>query len=105
MSKLIVNTIRSLGGTSADVMDIGQGQTWVSLNAERQAGVVYTNDTGRSILVNIAETTDAIGTFFINEVQMFTLNGTTVDSHLSILIPPNNTYRFTGTFIHWAELR
>ena len=91
---------------------IGIGQTWQDVTAQRQYGVVYTNTTGRPIMVYV-KTAGGNGVIVSLEV-----NGTEVatggyasgngEDGINTIVPSNATYKLTGNgtgFGKWVELR
>ena len=91
---------------------IGIGQTWQDVTAQRQYGVVYTNTTGRPIMVYI-KTVGGSGVIVSLEVNGIVVatggyasgNG---EDGINTIVPPNATYKLTGNdtgFGEWAELR
>lgn len=105
MSRLIVNTVRPSTLPFVNLMDLGQNQNWINLTNERISGVTYRNDTGRPILVNVSETTNATSVFTVDGQIVGQNSGINGDSTISIVVPPNSTYSCTGVIIFWAELR
>lgn len=84
---------------------IGVDQTWQDVSAQRQAGVTYTNTTGRPIQLNIGvfSSGDWWAYFVINGINIKPSAG-----GYSPIIPPNNTYKLIikGTNnLAWLELR
>lgn len=91
---------------------IGVGQTWQNLTGSRSAGVVYTNTTGKPILVNITVNPDTGSDNFTVEgviVANTTLNPDTDSTRdlLSAIVPDSSTYIITAgaNITNWAELR
>lgn len=85
--------------------ELGVGQTWQDVSAQRQAGVTYTNTTGRPIQLNVSffRTGDWWAYFEINGIVTKQSAG-----GYSPIIPPNNTYKLNlkGTSnLVWLELR
>ena len=105
MSRLIVNTIRPVTGSFTDVMDLGQGQQWFNMNAERAPNVLYTNTTGRPIMVSIVETGNTNASLSIDGLTILRAEGANADTTLTTIVSPDSTYIFQGVFLHWSELR
>lgn len=91
---------------------IGIGQTWQDVTAQRQYGVVYTNTTGRPIMVYV-KTVGGSGVIVSLEVNGIVVatggyasgNG---EDGINTIVPPNATYKLTGNgtgFGEWVELR
>ena len=92
--------------------EIGSGQAWTDVLASRSSGVVYTNSTGRSIMV-------ATGMTVSNSLAVFEIAGTRVgqsnnpafasgnlDATFTYIIPDGVTYEVTSSSIYeWWELR
>nr|DAQ53844.1 MAG TPA: Baseplate structural protein [Caudoviricetes sp.] len=84
---------------------IGVDQTWQDVSAQRQAGVTYTNTTGRPIQLNIGflRSGDWWAYFVINGINIKPSAG-----GYSPIIPPNNTYKLIIKGMNnlvWLELR
>ena len=91
---------------------IGIGQTWQDVTTQRQYGVVYTNTTGRPIMVYVKTSSGngQIVTLFVNDIEA--ANGGYAqgsgDDGINCIVPPNATYKLAGNgtgFGKWAELR
>ena len=114
---------------SVDML-LGVGQTWESFTTtgdspQRQAGVTYTNTTGRPIMVNVsvegfasfAGNSSFISIIVGGVLALSSVNG--IDEHYtstqftsngSVIVPPGSTYRvnafsLASRTIRWAELR
>ena len=101
--------------------DLGVGQTWQNVAASRSAGVTYTNNTGKPIVVYVA--VSALNTslmrcnIFVNglEVASTTEMTTTTNAgsyaNFSAIVPNGSTYKVNylgaGAFKmdKWVELR
>ena len=100
---------------------IGVGQTWQDVTASRQAGVTYTNSTGRPIKVSVSS--DLTGSSLTSGIELY-VDGVRVQIHrqgivtstqqaqtVSELIPAGSTYRVawlgssSGGVNKWMELR
>ena len=127
MSILRVNKIHNPSGTEAISIDentaevtfpngfpgIGVGQTWQNVTSSRSSGTVYTNNTGKPIMVCV---TTAMGTnqrieAEVGGVKIMDHGGSTIYGAMGInpfIVPDNTTYEVTttqGTIAIWAELR
>lgn len=97
---------------TADLKEIGVGQTWQDVTASRVLGTTYTNSTGKPIMINVwsngANSTTA----------SLTINGTVIDSYsvntstgalakIHGLIPDGAAYSvsMTPAVSKWYELR
>jgi hypothetical protein len=94
-------------GSTQDVGGVGIGQTWQDVSASRASGVTYTNTTGKPIMVNIMETTNATAEFYVNGVLVGRGVGTGTDGTISAIVPNGSNYNASlpGGFAAWAELR
>lgn len=85
--------------------ELGVGQTWQDVSAQRQAGVTYTNTTGRPIQLNVSFL--RVGDWW----AYFEINGIVTKPSAggySPIIPPNNTYKLIIKGMNnlvWLELR
>lgn len=94
---------------------IGVAQSWQGVLANREFGVIYTNNTGRPIMVAVSG--DTAGT--PSDMQV-SANGTTwfnvgrfgeagqLEASVSTIVPNGHRYRIVGgglSFNHWTELR
>jgi hypothetical protein len=90
----------------------GSGQTWQVVTSSRAIGVVYTNSTGKIIVVSIGRYG---GNYSSTQIYV---NGNVaatsgVDQYggtesMTVFVPVGNTYQVTnnyGTFSGWFELR
>ena len=100
---------------AASVMGVlGINQTWQSVTHLRQAGVTYTNTTGRPIMVSITShcTTGGSSNLIIDGVGLcITGGGDNMQSSATGIVPNGSTYKYksftTGNdFLdNWHELR
>lgn len=85
--------------------ELGVGQRWLDVTAQRQAGVTYTNTTGRPIQLNVSFL--RVGDWW----AYFEINGIVTKPSAggySPIIPPNNTYKLIIKGMNnlvWLELR
>lgn len=121
---------QGLGNSSTDIMSqkaitdaigvvrgqsLGEGQTWRDVTSSRASGVIYTNTTGRSIVVSAVCQGDVgqrASQIFVDNVQVAFLADSgpsqgTSDSPLSAIIPSGSTYRIAtvGVLRLFTELR
>lgn len=92
----------------------GMGQTWQNMTASRSSSTVYTNSTGRPIMVSVALLTSVGSTIFIT-VAGNTFYGSSFPSsggttYSSFIVPNGATYSVannlgTSVVSNWAELR
>ena len=101
---------------AASQSGLGIGQTWQDVKDQRQAGVTYTNTTGRPIMVCIQATMNygiATCPIFVDGIKVgevwehHTVNK--VD-HIAFIVPSGSTYKADLTIgVHsifiWSELR
>ena len=96
---------------------IGVDQTWQDVKRDRKQGVIYTNATGRAIIINVA---GAITTNSSEDVQLFINNVLTQkinigsrSGYICAVVPAGSTYKVTtsansqinpSSFV-WVELR
>lgn len=96
--------------TYVDGQAIGVGQTWQDVKLSRAANTVYTNTTGRPIMVSItcgsSQRLDPILVGGVDIGNIVSISTTT--SCFSFIVPNNTTYQCGGAgdnFIQWCELR
>ena len=94
-----------------NLLPLGVGQTWQNMTGSRALGAVYTNNTGRPIMVkNLASNGSSVGAAILN------VNGSMVDyvyyiatqqGCTSAIIPAGGTYSNAGSTVNgtWWELR
>lgn len=115
--KDVAGLLAYLGLGDAALVSIGVDQTYRNVRTERQAGVTYTNTTGKPILVSISVLNEA------NHESSFLLVGGTevassavspmqnvypmVRGQLLAIVGKGKTYQLTGTgtIMGWSELR
>lgn len=112
-----VNAALALKANTADLKEIGVGQTWQDMTGSRVAGTTYTNSTGKPIEVSIAWSLGGISTqtsplLEINGINILskTEDGTSYAGNTVIaIVGAGATYRFTlyspQIKTHWKELR
>ncbi|WP_298026797.1 hypothetical protein [uncultured Campylobacter sp.] len=110
------NYVRAVGVPyAASVMGVlGINQTWQSVTHLRQAGVTYTNTTGRPIMVSITShcLTGGSSNLIIDGVGLcITGGGAAVQSSATGIVPNGSTYKYQSfspgnDFLdNWHELR
>lgn len=97
---------------TADLKEIGVGQTWQSftVGTQRISGTTYTNSTGKPITVflNININTGGGATMVINGLSTFINVGYSgVAIPYTIIVPNGSTYQITAPqgILIWMELR
>lgn len=101
---------------TADLKEIGVGQTWQDLTASRALGTTYTNSTGKPITISVSilwynnnANYDYITVNGVIVAKLGTDNSSTTTSisQLIAVVPDGGTYSVTALrpFKHWAELR
>lgn len=97
--------------------DLGVGQTWQNVLANRASGVTYTNSTGKPILITIAYANTATSgnltpDLVIGGISILhqSFDGTSYGSNTIVAIVPNNTtyvytIKSTQIIVKWSELR
>jgi len=85
---------------------VGTNQTWQDLTGSRVAGTVYTNSTGKSIMVNIRTVTNGFAFYAGGILVAYFTNGFSgYEGTISAIIPNGATYNSTNGFNQWNELR
>lgn len=86
---------------------LGVGQTWADYSASRLANVVYTNTTGKPIVVNIPDAVSIDG--LVVAQYVLRLNGNFFIRALNAIVPVGQTYELTiggqPSVFGWTELR
>ncbi len=94
---------------TADLKEIGVGQTWQDVTASRASGVTYTNTTGKPIVVNVSSNAGTGSyNFFVNGVSIvgITESSASNNAFMGIIVPNGATYSTNYTSIfNWSELR
>ena len=81
------------------------GQTWQDVTSKRAVGTTYTNSTGKPIVVIISTNTGLTTTYSINGLSFITGIPSGGSPAVTIIVPNNNTYSTSQTFLKWLELR
>ena len=106
----------ALKANTADLKEIGVGQTWQDVTASRVADTTYTNSTGKPILVNVSTASTTAGSYATAIVGVVTLKGSVGGSgggwypYISFVVPNGITYSCSNssgspTINGWSELR
>ena len=107
-----VNTQLSFKANTADLKEIGVGQTWQDVTASRALSTTYTNTTGKPIMIkvwsggaNSTSTTLTINSIIIDSYSVNTSNGAL--AKIDGLIPAGATYSvaMSPAVSKWFELR
>ena len=109
-------TVKGYATVNGRVVDtLGVNQTWQDVTASRALGTIYTNTTGKPIMVSVRINTTSVasirttgGTIMAQEYNG--INTSTIAVSLVAIVPPSSTYYAqsdsgTNTLIYWAELR
>ena len=105
-----VNTQLGLKANTADLKEIGVGQTCQDVTANRVAGTTYTNSTGKPIFVRLEfdlVTGGAIAYIIINGLSGGNAAANSTRGSISFIVPNGSTYSYAGTcpIAKWHELR
>jgi len=96
--------------------NIGDGQSWTDVTSSRSANTVYTNSTGRPILVSVGLEIVAgaatVNWFYVGSVIVATIQNTSAElaTTTSFIVPNGATYKHqyqsvSPTIRNWSELR
>lgn len=96
--------------------ELGVGQTWQDVSAQRQAGVIYTNTTDRPILISITGVINVSSediVLWINNTITQRLNIGSRSGYVCAVVPVGATYKITTSSnsqinpstLVWMELR
>ena len=98
----------SFKANTADLKEIGVGQTWQDVTASRVAGATYANTTGKPIFVSVQRTGTSGWQLYINSLIIGDKDegaaGTNPRDTLVGIVPNSGTYSVTA-FTKWHELR
>lgn len=107
--------LQTLSGKIASAFGVGQAWQDQTVPTQRQNGIVYTNSTGKPIIVTVAGTSDTAGasiTFYVDTVPSSTSTYPSAPAIIaaSAVIPPGSTYRIvwgglTAAGMRWREYR
>ena len=114
----LLAAIQNAGNVQTAIENISSGfgssQSWMDMTSSRQAGVLYTNTTGKPIIVQISGSRTSNGTIglqiLVEERTSFRSIVTQTTTHGgTVLVPNESTYRlfsFAGaSTINWWEYR
>lgn len=109
-TKLVSTALDNSITTTANLHDLGVGQTWQDVTGSRAAGTTYTNSTGKPIVVHVFLTTQsgAYVNIYVNGSVLAGTGGGSGASHFCTAIVPNgSTYVVVigGVVSGWRELR
>ena len=98
---------------SIDSSSFGVGQTWQNVTSSRFSDTVYTNTTGKTIIVKVSSGyTPSSNTMYLyvddNEVQQMKNDADgSVNIWATLEVPSGATYRIisSASFANWSELR
>ncbi|PPC95732.1 MAG: hypothetical protein CTY32_08625 [Methylotenera sp.] len=99
-----IDTTRAITPSNLKSSVLGMGQTWQDLTASRAANTVYTNSTGRPIMVVISGGGGV--NILVNAVAILLTPAGIVVS--TFIVPHGATYKWDsagGTINRWSELR
>lgn len=106
-----VNAALSFKVNTADLKEIGVGQTWQNVTGSRALGITYTNTSGKPIYVAIANSSIA-GSNVQLTVDGILVYALTQDNgglgRGGTIVPNGSTYSATtapGSLVAWIELR
>lgn len=105
------DAMRAVTPAGLGAVALGVGQLWQDVKASRALSTVYTNSTGRAIMISVAAfpAGSALLQFTINGVVACTTQAAAgLDAGLTAVVPPGASYSVTmtgGTLDYWAELR
>ncbi|ENV00442.1 beta strand repeat-containing protein, partial [Acinetobacter variabilis] len=113
-----INGVNFDGTAAINLPLLGYDQSWQNLKASRALNTVYTNSTGKPIMVMVSiETSDDWGepTVQVNDVQIARTLGYQSSGtghwgmNISFIVPAGHTYqvisKVAGSYMEWAELR
>jgi hypothetical protein len=80
---------------------LGINQTWHNVTGSRASGSVYTNTTGRAMMVIVSGGSSTM-TYTVDSVSWST--ATTSYGQASFVVPPNSQYSVANNFQTWGEL-
>ena len=110
VSSAVASGVASKANT-ADLKELGVGQTWQDVTASRASGVTYTNSMGKPIFLLVYSTNaNFAGTVVINGISVSYTSPSDVAyamQSVQIPIPDGNTYSVTyfNAGHRWLELR
>ena len=93
----------ALKANTADLKEIGVGQTWQDVTASRVSGTTYTNSTGKPILIKLVSNSTNI-VLTVGGV-LISASANAINSEVIAIVPSGSTYIATLTINKWFELR
>ena len=101
-----VNSALAGKANTADLKEIGVGQTWQDVTASRVAGTTYTNSTGKPIYLYVRMGVGAYDLqLTINGTIPFNMSNNNGRGSVQAIVPNGSTYAIAGAFNVWNELR
>ena len=113
----VQTALENLGLGEAAKVSLGVDQNYVNVTSSRQSGVVYTNSTGKPILVSVSvvsEQNKSPNTLLVNGIEVASSGVSPVAGVYSIsrdalvaVVGNGKTYQISGSgqIISWSELR
>jgi hypothetical protein len=94
---------------TADLKEIGVGQTWQNVSGSRTSGTTYTNSTGKPIMVSVTAN-NAISSIILTvggvQACMDSDASANVNMNVMAIVPNGASYSVnTSTISNWVELR
>lgn len=111
-TKLVSVALDNSITATANLHDLGVGQTWQDVTASRALGVTYTNSTGKPIevMVNVGAANSGTLSIVLSDVTI--LSHTQNSNYptrpfVSFIVPNGSTYRVNSStaILTWSELR
>ncbi len=101
-----VNAQLVLKQNTADLKEIGVGQTWQDVTSSRVTGTTYTNSTGKPIYLYVIIGVGAYDLHLtINGTIHFNMSNNNGRGSVQAIVPNGSTYAIAGAFNVWNELR
>ena len=104
-TKLVSTALDNSINATANLHDLGVGQTWQDVTASRAAGVTYTNTTGKPIMVIIS---DSLSSGWSTSVTVdggsFVFGGNNSYGSASFIVKDGGTYIFSAKFAAFKML-
>ena len=95
--------IQGVGGNALTAMSsIGYGQTWQDVSGSRSTSTTFFNTTGKPLSMAVHNTASPAGILTIGGIA---LNRASNNFWYTGIVPPGNSYVFSGSFSDWVELR
>ena len=112
----ITGTLPAIDGSAlTGSIGIGNGQSWTNVTGSRSTGTVYTNSTGKPIMVSVSLDIVAgaatVNWFYVGSVKVAQIQNTSTEiaSSTSFVVPNGSTYKHqyqsvAPTIRNWSEL-